>query len=279
MKKLLSTAVALLIMTSTASHSVSAVGNEQETQQYTVTFLDFDDKEWLTLTVGEGEIIDYTAIDTSSLHRYKGIYTEQIFSSWDITPETVTKDTTIRALAQTASISIDGIPSRTHYFYADETIDLSGLRVTITVEREIPVERSGKVIIVTENEQLDVTSSCEARPKLLSDAFAQGKTAEIKVYPINEEQPITSYTIHCHPQHGDANGNGKVDAVDSAAVLRIYTDIATGGYVESDSELIYRADVDLDGKLTANDASIILNYYTVASAHITPDWNTMISDI
>lgn len=277
MKKLLSAVTALMVMTATASYTVHAEENEQNTQQYTVTFLDFDDKEWLKLTVSEGDVIDYSAIDTSSLHRYKDIYTEQVFSSWDITPETVAKDTTIRALALTASISIDGIPDKTHYFYADEVIDLKGLSVMINVEKEVPVERSGKVIIVTEKSKMDVTSSCEARPKLLKDAFTQGKTAEIKVYPINEDQPITSYTVNCHPQHGDANGNGKVDAVDSAAVLRIYTNIATGGYVESDRELIYRADADLDGKLTANDASIILSYYTAASAHIIPDWNTLIS--
>lgn len=282
MKRFLSAAAALAIMTATASDTVFALENkqvpEQEPAQYTVKFLDFDDNEWLTLTVGEGEIIDYTAIDTSSLHRYKDIYTEQIFSSWDITPETVTEDTTIRALSTTAAISIDGIPNRIHYFYADEVIDLQGLSVMINVEKEVPVERSGKVIIVTEKSKMDVTSSCEARPKLLKDAFTQGKTAEIKVYPINEEQPITSYKIYCHSQHGDANGNGKVDAVDAASILLAYSELSAGKSVDTDADYLYRADADLDGKLSAQDASLVLDYYAAASAHIVPDWNLMISD-
>lgn len=272
MKKFISAVISLVIMTA----SLPAAVHGQGTKQYTVTFVDFDGNEWKTLTVGEGEKIDYTKLDTEKLHRYKGIYTEQIFSSWDRTPATVTKDTTIRALSKTATISAEGVPGTTHYFSSKGEVDLEGLKVVISVDKEVSVVKGDVVEIAVENELIDITESCEIRPKQLDEAFANGHTAEIMVYPIREDKAITSYKIHLHKNHGDVNGNGKTDAVDAASILQTYTALSDGSLSSVDSEYLFNADVDFDGKITVADAGLVLRYYAMASAHILPDWNLLI---
>lgn len=272
MKKFISAVISLVIMAA----SIPAAVYGQGTKQYTVTFVDFDGSEWKTLTVGEGEKIDYTQLDTEELHRYKGIYTEQIFSSWDRTPETVTEDTTIRALSATATISLEGLPETIHYFSLDGDVNLEGLSVFISVDTEVPVVKGDEIEISVENELIDITESCEVRPKKLEDAFANGHTAEIMVYPIRENKAITSYKIHLHQNHGDVNGNGKVDAVDAASILKTYSKLSDGSVSSADPEYLFIADIDFDGKITAADARLVLKYYSIASANAVPDWNLLI---
>lgn len=273
MKKYISAVVSLAIISAAIP---AAVHGQNDAKQYTVTFVDFDGNEWKTLTVGENEKIDYTLIDTEELHRYKGIYTEQLFSSWDRTPETVTEDITIRALSSTATISLEELPETAHYFSLDGDVSLEGLSVVISVDTEVPVAKGDAIEIVVEKEIIDITKSCTVKPGKLEEVFADGNSAEVRIYPIREDKAIASYEIYYHKNHGDVNGNGRVDAVDASSILKTYSELSDGSVGSVDPEYLYIADIDFDGKITAADARLVLKYYTTASAGIVPDWNLLI---
>ncbi|MBP5578113.1 MAG: hypothetical protein J6X56_01315 [Ruminococcus sp.] len=59
---------------------------------------------------------------------------------------------------------------------------------------------------------------------------------------------------------GDANGDGKINAVDASDILSIYTRISTGGAKLTDAEKAC-CDVNSDGTVNAIDASYVLSFY------------------
>ena len=59
---------------------------------------------------------------------------------------------------------------------------------------------------------------------------------------------------------GDANGDGRINAVDASDILSIYTRISTGGAKLTDAEKA-SCDVNSDGTVNAIDASYVLSFY------------------
>ena len=243
--------------------------------KHTVTFLDFDGKVMKILTVADGENIDYSSVDTSSLHKHIDKYTEQDFSSWDIMPSTASSNLTIHALSKTAFISLDGVPAVTKYYSRSGRVDLYGFKAAITVTTQLP-QKDGNGNYMTESSTLDITSSCTAFPSNLKEAFYTSDSATINIVPLGDDKPLYSYVINCYDYLGDVNGNGAVDSIDASAVLTSYADYASKSDYRLSSDFIKRADVNMDGLIDARDASYILKYYAIASAGYKADWNSII---
>ena len=70
---------------------------------------------------------------------------------------------------------------------------------------------------------------------------------------------------------GDVNRDGKVTAADATMVLQHYTLLSSGNAVVNHPD-IYLGDVDRDGKITVSDATAILQYYCTESAGNVPQW-------
>ena len=70
---------------------------------------------------------------------------------------------------------------------------------------------------------------------------------------------------------GDVNRDGKVTASDATMVLQHYTLLSSGNAVVNHPD-IYLGDVDRDGKITGSDATAILQYYCTESAGNIPQW-------
>lgn len=71
---------------------------------------------------------------------------------------------------------------------------------------------------------------------------------------------------------GDVDLDGKITASDAALVLSEYAALAANGESVLDKNQKLVADVDADGKITAFDAAKILAYYADAAAGNTPSW-------
>lgn len=101
----------------------------------------------------------------------------------------------------------------------------------------------------------------------------QGSDAEVKEYL--EQNSITGQIPLF--LRGDGNLDGSVDVADAEFALTYYVKTLTGktntGFSEEQCKIM---DVDSNGITTLEDAVFILQYYTRAMAHITPDWNTII---
>lgn len=227
---------------------------------YTLTFLAPDGTVLSSYQAEEGSTIDYSAVDTSSLSKHIDIYTEQEFCGWDQTPETVTGDTTFHALMQTAVISMDSLPSRTRYASTNGTVDLSGLKVTITLTKETPQkDSSGKYI--TETSNVDISSTCAAKPSSLSEAFAGGDTATIAIYPIGQDKSIVSFDISTAGNIGDVDGSGSVDGSDATLILKCYAERPSNpDYVLTDL-MSRHGDINFDNSIDGSDATLVLKYY------------------
>ena len=243
---------------------------------YKVTFLDFDGNVIKVLDVEEGDPIDYTAVDVSSLHKHLSVNIEQAFSSWDIHPDFADKDYTLHALSKTATISVNQLPAKTRYFTNKGNIDTDGLNVTI----KIAVQTSNKDQngnYITEDTVTDITSSCTISPSTLSEAFAKGDKATVNIYPIGDKKALTQYDITCHNNLGDVNNDGKIDSSDASLVLVTYVNLAaTQNYVVDDKTFAL-SDVNFDGNIDARDASYILKYYAESSvSNETFDWTNII---
>ena len=78
---------------------------------------------------------------------------------------------------------------------------------------------------------------------------------------------ITTTTTAPLIPHGDANGDGRVDAVDASVILAHYARISTGSRAILSREQQLAADVNGDGIIDAVDASCILSYYAYLSTH------------
>ena len=261
---------------STASETVSTTTANPPATEHTVTFLDFDGNVFKTIKVKEGEKIDYSSIDTSALESHPDIYTQIGFSSWSTQPETVSSDTTVKALWKKMILTVEGSPEKTEYSSADTKIDLSGLYVNITVFTQTPVLNSNNEYFVT-NSTLDITSSCYTSPATPAEAFADGDSAEITVYPLGDEKPLIRYNISLASLVGDANGDGSVNSVDASAVMSYYSKISVNEPIEITPQMFKIYDVNSDGSINSIDASLISAYYTIASAtHKIPDWSEVL---
>lgn len=260
---LLSIACAGMIMPQSAPAQVIA-----QSAVYTVTFLDFDGNKLTELLVKSGEKIDYSSVDTSSLHTYPDKYTEKKFYKWDKTPATADSNITIQALYQSAAISLKSEPSKRRYTDTKGDIDLEGLCVSIKIETQSPELDSNGEYKTSTSIINNVALSCETSPATVAEAFKDGNTsAEIGIIPIGETKPLATYTIHLVENLGDINGNGITDAVDASALLRKYAD----GSVNQ--ELLFIGDINGDGKLTSADATLILRYYAAVSADVNNGWD------
>ena len=97
-------------------------------------------------------------------------------------------------------------------------------------------------------------------------------SANIKIYPINSDKAIASYTISYYPDLGDADNDGMISSMDASYILKAYANASVGGEGITDPSHIKRCDVDLDGSVTSSDASLVLRYYAYASTVDVPRW-------
>ena len=78
---------------------------------------------------------------------------------------------------------------------------------------------------------------------------------------------VTTTTAAPPIPYGDANGDGRIDAVDASVILAHYARISTGNRALLSREQQFAADVNHDGIIDAVDASCILSYYAYLSTH------------
>ncbi|EWM53385.1 dockerin type I domain-containing protein [Ruminococcus flavefaciens] len=240
---------------------------------YHITFLDFDSKPLKVLEIEEGDPIDYTAVDTKSLHKHIDTHTEQEFVAWDIKPDFADADYTIHALSKTASIYFtQKSPEKTRYFSTKGNVSLKGIQASIKMSVQTPQkDKDGKYI--TEDSVVDISESCLATPSSLKEAFSKSDKATITVYPAGDQKPIGTFEIVCFRDLGDVDQNGMIDSTDASQVLNTYARMAASANYAPEADFKKRADVNMDNKLDARDASHILKYYAVSSTASDPiDW-------
>lgn len=79
---------------------------------------------------------------------------------------------------------------------------------------------------------------------------------------------------------GDVNGDGSVDLDDASITLTIYAGKAAGLSLDAFTEdEIAAADVDGDGKPGLSDASAILTYYAGKAAGLEADWDSILGTV
>ncbi len=249
--------------------------DEPISPKYTLTFIDFDGNVMETMEVSPDEKIDYSKIDTSSLHSHIDIYTEQDFYMWSSTPEYINSDTAINALYKRATISVDDIPHKTEYYTTNRNVDLEGLSVSIRTDTQTPVtDEDGNYCVNTQTE--NITSSCYAEVPSLEELFADGKTATVNILPPGDDKPVATYEITLFDELGDINNDGLVDTVDAAFVLRTYADISAHGNMTLNEKQVKICDINKDGLVDTVDAAAILTYYAQISAGNTPVWEEIV---
>lgn len=269
--------------TSNSLTSVSATSTTTETttepttvKKYTITFLDFEGEILTTCEVEEGGNIDYSSIDTSPLHKYLDTNTEKDFSSWDIMPLKADKDYTIRALSKVATIYYKKKPDKYRYFSTKGKINLDGMQAFIDISVQTP-QKNKDGTYITEDQTIDISSSCVAKPAALSAAFAQNDKATISVYPIGANKALFSFDIICYRNLGDINEDGNIDSVDASMVLTIYANLAASKSYKATEQMKKLSDVNMDNKIDALDASYILKYYAISStAKNVMDWDNIL---
>lgn len=273
-KKLTAVTAALLIMCGAAS-AVTTFAATGDT--HTVTVVDFDGNVLDTISVKDGESVDLSGIDVDSLERHDGIYTQIRFDSWSTYPDKITGDITIYALYKKMTLSLDGLPKKTEYYSNKGALDLEGLKVTISVYTQLPEKDKDGNFILSE-EILAIESKCTTSPASLEEAFADGNTATVNVYPIVGEKAIATYDISYYPHLGDANMDNAVNASDASAILAFYAQASTGKVPEYADGQFKRCDVDRNSKVDSIDASLVLLYYAKASTSSDVSWEVILKD-
>lgn len=249
---------------------------EEETS-YTMTFLDFDGEVMQTLDVKSDEKIDYSLIDTSSLHSYLNMYTEQAFHAWSSTPEYISENTTVQALYKKATISAEGTPTKTEYYSKGADIRLDGLSVLITLEFQTPVtDENGNYCIDTQTQ--NIIESCHAE-KSLEELFSDGKKATVNVIPSGDDKPIFSYEITLFDSLGNTNGDDYIDAVDASFISGVYAELSTGGELTLDENQQKICDINQDGHIDAQDATYVRMYYSEASTSGNAVWENLVPEL
>ena len=243
---------------------------------YKITFLDFDGNVMKVLDVEDGDPIDYTSVDVSSLHKHLSVNVEQAFSSWDIHPDFADKDYTIQALSKTATISVNQLPTKTRYFTNKGDVNTDGLNVTITISVQTSnKDQNGNYI--TEDNVTDITSSCTISPSTITEAFAKDDKATVTIYPIGDKKALKQFEITCHNNLGDVNSDGRIDSSDASSVLLTYVNLAATENYIVDDKTFKLSDVNFDDAIDARDASYILKYYAESSvSNETFDWTNII---
>lgn len=278
-KNILTSALALTLILNPVS--AFADGDEDNNEDitietHTMTFLDFDGEIMQKIEVTPEEQIDYSQVDTSALHSFIDIYTEQAFSSWSSQPEYISEDTTVQALWKKGYISTKGTPLKTEYYSRGADIDFAGLSVLITFETQTAdTDEDGNFIV--EKEENDITSSCHAE-KSLEETLSGGKKGTVNVIPAGEDKPIFSYEVTLFDSLGDTNGDGMVDAVDSSFILETYADFSTGAEVSLDKSQQKICDINQDGEINAIDATYVLMFYAEASTSGNAVWENIIEN-
>ncbi|WP_297955583.1 dockerin type I domain-containing protein [uncultured Ruminococcus sp.] len=242
-------------------------------KKYNITFLDFDGNVMTSFNIEEGDPINYSDVNTKSLHKHLDEYTEQDFSSWDIKPDFADADYTIHALSKTASITHIKPPAKHRYYTLDGEVSLAGFEASIKMTVQTP-EKDEKGNYKTEESIVDVSESCTAKPSSLKEAFAKGDKATITVYPLGDQKSLCSFEIIYHRGLGDVNSDGSINSTDASQVLATYANMAASKDYTVSDKMLTLSDVNMDGKLDARDASHILRYYAVAStSQKTVDWD------
>lgn len=252
--------------TSTSATTSTAEPTTEPTtlKTYNITFLDFDGKVLKVLEVEEGDPIDYTAVNTKSLHKHIDRYTEQEFIAWDKKPDFADADYTISALSKTASITFINPPEKKRYFSTKGNVSLKGLAAEIKLVIQKPEkDKNGK--FVTEESIVNISESCKASPLTLKEAFAKSDTATITVYPLGDQTSLCKFDIVCFRDLGDVNEDGSINSKDASLVLAAYAAKAASKNFTFNDKLKKLCDVNMDNKLDARDASYILKYYAVES--------------
>lgn len=269
-----STTTSTLGTATVASQTTETTSTTEPTtvKKYKISFLDFDGKIFKELEVEEGAAIDYSLVDTGVLDKHPDANTEVAFSSWDITPSVADKDYIIHSLSKTAKIYYTKKPDKYRYFSTKGKVNLEGLKVFIDLSVQTPNKDKNGVYITEEN-TIDISSSCIAKPSSLSAAFTKSDKATISVYPIGDNKAIFSFDIICYRDLGDVNEDGFIDSIDASMVLGFYANIAASKTYKVPDNLKKLSDVNMDNRIDAFDASYILQYYATAStANTFIDW-------
>ncbi|MBQ8296186.1 MAG: hypothetical protein IJX77_00205 [Ruminococcus sp.] len=228
-----------------------------------------------TVLVEDGQIIDYSLVDTSVLYRQIDKYTQIRFHAWDINPKTATQDYTIQALSETGVIELVSPPAQKNYFNQNGDVNLDGLKVNITlVTQTSEYDNNGNR--KTTRSVTDIAKSCYATPSVLSEAFKDGSTADILIYPPESDLYIYEYKIYYLKGLGDIDSDGSINAIDASLILTHYALISTGSHSSFTDEQLNNADIDRNGSVNAIDASMVLTYYAQAATGQNPSWETML---
>lgn len=252
-----------------------AAAAEDESELFTVTFVDFDGNVMLETKVAADEPIDYSLPDTSVLKKNIDKYTQIAFLEWDRSDKYATGDITIQALSQQASIQLVSPPSRTEFYSKNGKVSLDGLRVTITIISQTNTFGSDGERLTTEK-VVDIEQSCTSVPSRLSDAFSKSGKSAVTVYPPGSKVPLLTYDISLFEDLGDANMDNEVNSSDASFILYYYAMSSTGNAPEISHEVFYYADVDQSGSIDSTDASKVLLYYALHATGANPDWEQLI---
>jgi len=291
-KRFIAALLSAAVSASFFSGSAVAADNAEEANTlHKVTFLDLEGNTFKVIDVADGEIIDYSSINTDSMHRHIDAYTEEKFSKWSIMPETVDKDVTIEALYSRVKLSFDSLPDRIKYLTKEGSISTEGMKVSVTTTTQLAdKDETGNYIL--EGTKVDITPSCKITPSKLQDVFKDGKmSGKVTVYASGESLPVASFDVFYLDLPGDVNRSGRMEADDASLVLKEYTELSSNANALSDGvaidsngkmlsgeEFIAYADVNCDRKLTADDASMLLRFYTLVSSDADTKWSD-IADI
>lgn len=261
----------------TSENSSLSESEDENAAVYTVSFLDFNGVVFDSLEVEEGETIDYSLIDTSVLTGNIDKFTTRQFGTWETMPETTDCDITVQALYKEAKIELVSMPERIIFYDKTGKINLSGLKVTITISSQTAeLDENGERIVVVD-EVVDVAESCYTSPASLDEAFAEQNTAVVDIYPIRSTIPIAEYTIIYREGLGDVNGDGVVTVVDASLALSHFAAVSVDKESSLNDIQIDNCDINRDGRVTATDAGSILNYYALSAIEANPLWENYIS--
>lgn len=278
-KKFIAVTASLALLTSYTINSDNIVIFSDDTETYTLNFLDFEGKIFDTIKVRKNDVIDYSLIDTSSLNKHIDDFTQIRFYSWDKTPEKISEDTTIKALYQKAILSINSSPIKTEYYSKTGDVSLEGLDVSIIVSTQT------KEIVNGENqldvELVNITDACTVSPSTLSEAFKNGNDSKINIYPpsTNSEKinPLMSYNISFWGNLGDINEDNSTNAIDASLALIHYATISIDKESNLKNNQLRAADFDRNNTINAIDATRILQFYAQKALNDSLDLETFIN--
>lgn len=236
---------------------------------YNITFYGFDEKTVIgQLKVSPDEPIDYSKIDTSSLHTHINTYTERDFENWDNTPKYASSDMKIYALSKTATLLWNKLPKKTVYYSANTEISLNGFDGAVKIETQLPQkDSSGSRLVKTETHS--ILLSCFTVPKTAGEAFANGNTSSvIDIYSLGQpDKAICSFKIENRIGTADIDNNSIIDARDAAMLLHESVMQSSFTNYIIPENIKKWGDIDKNGIIDTKDAALILRYSSLASSY------------